>query len=88
MIGFFRLILGGFVFLTILYLIIWLYARSVHREALEDEWDRDKPTDDRDAFVDEGMAGFEGSLRRKLIWLVYVIPVVAALATYYVVNVH
>lgn len=87
MIGFLRLFVIGFVLLTILYFMISLYSRSVRREALEDEWERDRPTADRDAFVAEGMAQYERSLRRKLIWLVYVVPVAAALVTFYVVNV-
>jgi Na+-transporting methylmalonyl-CoA/oxaloacetate decarboxylase gamma subunit len=86
-IGFLRLFVVGFVLLTILYFVISLYSRSVRREALEDEWDRERPSEDRDAFVAEGMATYERSLRRKLIWLVYVGPVVAALVTFYVINV-
>jgi hypothetical protein len=87
MIGFLRLFVVGFVLLTILYVVIALYARSVRREALEEEWERAGRTGDRDAFVAEGMARYAVSLRRKLIWLVYVVPVVAALVTFYVVNV-
>ncbi len=87
MIGFLQLFVIGFVALTGLYVMISLYSRSVRREALEDEWDGDRPTEDRDAFIAEGMARYERSLRRKLIWLVYVVPVVAALVTFYVVNV-
>jgi hypothetical protein len=87
MIGFLRLFVVGLVALTLLYWLVALYARSVRREALEKEWDRDRPTPDRDAFVAEGMARYRRSLRRRLIWLVYVLPVVGALVTFYLVNV-
>jgi hypothetical protein len=88
MIGFTRLIVVGFVLLTILYVVVSLYARSLRREALEKEWERTGRSGDRDSFVAEGMARYATSLRRKLIWLVYVLPVVAALVTFYVINVH
>lgn len=88
MIGFLRLFVIGFVLLTILYFVVAIYARSTRREELENAWEDGGRRGDREAFVAEGMARYEKSLRRKLVWLVYVVPIVGGLAAFYFVNVH
>jgi hypothetical protein len=40
----------------------------------------------RDTFIAAGMAGYEKSLRKKLIWLVYVLPTVGVIAALYLLN--
>jgi Ca2+/Na+ antiporter len=84
--GIFRMVVIGFVVLTIFYVLLSLYSRSVRREKLEKEWDEEVKTGDRDAYIDKGMAEYEGSLRRKLIVLVYVIPVLLVIGMLYVIN--
>lgn len=81
-------ILAGLVLLTILYAVLSLWSRSVRRERLEDEWDRDRPTPDRDAFISDGIRDYDRSLRRRLILGVYVVPVVFALVMIYLTNYH
>lgn len=81
----------AFVVLTLVYLMVSVYSRSVRREKLEDEWDSNPANegaapDDRTAYIESGMAAYRGSLRRKLILLVYIIPMAAVLATVYAVN--
>lgn len=70
-----RLLVIGFFVLTIVYICLSLYSRSVRRGKLEAEWDEEIKTGNRDAFVQEGLDDYDGSLRRKLILGVYVIPI-------------
>ncbi len=94
MIGILRLALFGFVALTITYVLVSIYSRSVRREKLEKSYDsgeatQDIPDDikpDRESFVAAGMEAYEKGLKRRLIWLVYVVPTVALAATVYLVN--
>jgi Ca2+/Na+ antiporter len=79
-------LLAAFVLLTALYLILSLWSRSVRRERLEEEWDSEIRTGDRDAFIEEGLRAYDRSLRRKLILVVYVIPVLFVLGMIYVMN--
>lgn len=89
MIAILRLFVVGLVVLTVIYLIARTYARSVRREALEKEWDANPPEGkgaaERDAFVEAGMQAYEHGLRHKLLWLVYILPMIAfGLIIYYV----
>jgi Ca2+/Na+ antiporter len=83
MIGFLRLAVFGFIAMSVAYVLLSIYSRSVRREELEKKWDSgavggdDNP--DRDAYIEGGMKEYEKSLRRKLIWLVYVLPTAAVL---------
>jgi hypothetical protein len=83
-----RLAVVGFVVLTIVYVCLSWYSRGVRRDKLEAEWDREGMTGDREAFVDEGLRDYDSSLRRKLIWGVYIIPVTAVMALIYFMNFH
>lgn len=88
--GFVRLIVFGFVGLSILYLVISIYSRSLRREKLEKEFDADHPghvdPDARDAYVDKGIVAYNSSIRPKLIALVYVVPTIAIAAIIYMIN--
>lgn len=88
MIGFLRLMGMGFAAMTIAYVVIGLYSRSVERERLEKEWDGDPVNEgaapeDRHTYIEEGMKDYSQSLRQKLIWLVYVIPMGLLIAVLY-----
>ncbi|GAB4384460.1 hypothetical protein [Albidovulum sp.] len=90
MIAFLRLAVFGVIAMTVVYFTLSIYARSVERERLEKEWDEKhrmgvEPIP-RDAYVEAGMRAYEGSLRRKLIWLVYVVPTLAVLLLIYLTN--
>jgi hypothetical protein len=78
--------LGGFLILTVVYLLVAIYARSVERERLEKRWDAGDAEGERDAYVEQGMQAYEHSLRRRLILLVYIIPAAIVAVTVYVVN--
>lgn len=88
--GFVRLVVFGFIALSVIYLSISFYSRSVRRERLEKEFDENNPDGGepgaRDAFVATGVAEYNSSFRPKLIGLVYVIPVVVVSAIVYVTN--
>jgi len=81
----------GFAILTVVYLLVSIYSRSVRREKLEKRWDGEPaneglPRSERDAFVEAGMQAYRGSLRRRLIVLVYIIPIVVVGLIIYLVD--
>lgn len=85
--GFVRASLLGLVLLTVFYVLISLYARSLARERIEKDWDEENPGlggAARSAYIEAGMASYHRSLRRKLVLGVYVVPILAvALITYF-----
>jgi hypothetical protein len=86
MIGMLRLMLFGFIGMTIMYFLLNIYSRSTQREELEKEWDAAQGPGEREAFIAAGMAAYEKGLRKKLIWLVYVIPTLGVIAAIYLLN--
>jgi hypothetical protein len=85
MIGLIQLIVFGFLGLTVIYIIVSIYARSTERERLERAFDAE-PLGARDDYIRAGIEAYKRSLRRKLLWLVYILPMAAILLTIYVVN--
>jgi len=90
--GFVRLIIFGFIAMTVIYVLLSIYSRSLRREKLENWWAEEHPDGgdkiERDAYIKRGMADYESSLRPKLLLLVYVVPtilvaVIHVLTTYY-----
>ena len=91
MIGFMRAAFFGLIGLSVIYVLVSIYSRSIRRETLEKEWDGDPlheglPPDQRDAYIEAGMEAYRHGLRRKLIVLVYVVPAVLFAATIYMMN--
>jgi ABC-type Na+ efflux pump permease subunit len=94
MIPIIRLVVFGFLLLSVLYVLVSIYSRSVRREKLENAYDsgeatKDMPDDvkpDRVSYIEGGMVAYQKGLRRQLIWLVYIIPTVVVLVTVYLVN--
>lgn len=86
MLAFFKLALFGYLALAVIYWLLSIYSRSVERERLEKAYDHGGITGSRDAFIAEGMAAYENSLRRRLIWLVFVIPTMVVLALVWILN--
>ena len=88
--GFIRLVVILAVVLTVVYWSVSLYSCSVRREALEDAFDEEHPNGGakgaRDTYIATGMADYETGLRKKLIWLVYVIPVLVVTGILIVTN--
>ena len=91
MIGILRILVFAFIALSVVYFLVSIYSRSVRREKLEKAWDNDPAREGaakgaRDAYISDGMAVYEHGLRKKLIWLVYILPAVAVAIIIYVVN--
>ncbi|WP_226779642.1 hypothetical protein [Oceaniglobus trochenteri] len=81
-----RLGLMGFVVLSIVYVLVSIYSRSVRREKLEKRWEEEGIGGDREDFVRAGLAEYDGSVRRKLILGVYVVPVIVVGTLIYAIN--
>lgn len=81
-----RLMGMALIVLTIVYVCLWYYARAVRREKLEAQWDADKGPGRRESFVKAELDVYEGPLKRKLIWGVYVIPSCLLALLIYVTN--
>ena len=89
MIALLRLLAMAFVVLTVVYFSLALYSRAVRRGKLEDEWRAmaaSGEAPDRESFIAEGLAEYEGGLRRKLLWLVYIVPLSLFLFIVYATN--
>ena len=86
MFGFIRLFVILFVVLTVIYVSLSFYSRSVRKSKLKKKWHEGKQLVDRDTFVQRGLERYDGSIRRKLILLVYVVPLVAIGAIIYLTN--
>ncbi len=76
----------AFVVLTVFYWLLKIYFRSTRREALEKRFDAEHMTGDRETWVDAQMVDYGRSLKIKLVWLVYVLPMLGIAATIYLVN--
>ena len=88
--GFIRLVVIGFVVLTVVFVCVSLYSRSVRRERLENEWDANPPdgadVSARSAYVEQGMVEYFSGFRRRLVLLVYVVPTIIVAAILYIMN--
>ena len=62
-----RLMVIGFVVLTVIYVSLSLYSRSVRRSKLKTWWEEEGRPGDLESYVEKGLADYDGSLRRKLI---------------------
>lgn len=84
--GFIRLGVFGFLALGVMFILVTIYSRSIRKEKLENEWDSEVKTGDRDAYIEEGLREYEGGLRKKLIWLVFIVPIAVVAVLIYVIN--
>ncbi|EPX80650.1 hypothetical protein [Litoreibacter arenae] len=81
-----RLTVMAFIVMLIVYFILSAWSRSVRRGKLAEEWDEEIRAGDRDEFIEKGLAEYDGSLRRKLILGVFVVPYLVIGVLVYVVN--
>ncbi|MHA6267393.1 hypothetical protein [uncultured Aliiroseovarius sp.] len=87
--GLVRLVIFGFIGLSIVYVLVSLYSRSIRLEKLEDQWAEEHPdgdVTDRDAWLREGMEDYKKSFRPKLILLVYVVPTLFVILSLVLIN--
>lgn len=86
MIGMLRLGLGLLVVNVAFYFLLLLYFRSRRKMRLEQRWDEAQGPGNREDFIEQGMAGYSTSIKRRLLWLVIVIPYVVIMVLIYVLN--
>lgn len=86
MIGFIRLAVFGFLILSVIFVCLSFYSRAVRKGKLRAEWEAGPKDVDEETFLDQGLKEYEGSLRRKLIWGVYVVPMVLVCVIIYLTN--
>ncbi|ART99688.1 hypothetical protein [Yoonia vestfoldensis] len=90
--AFIKLVIFGFIALTVIYWSIAIYARSVRKENLEKSFDAANPGSldlaARDAFVSAGMTAYNASIRPKLVGLVYVVPTLVIGSIIYLINLN
>ncbi|QUJ76416.1 hypothetical protein KDD17_16275 [Sulfitobacter albidus] len=81
-----RLMVIGFIVLTIVYVCLSLYSRSVRKGKLRAEWYEGPQDVPLEQFLEEGLEEYDSSLRRRLILSVYVIPVILVSLIIYLTN--
>ncbi|MBY6136033.1 hypothetical protein AB9K35_19500 [Leisingera sp. XS_AS12] len=86
MFGFLRLVLILLVVLTLVYGAVSLYSREARRAKLKRRWKDKGLTGDRAAFIQRGLKQYDRSFRRRLILLVYIVPLGALALLIYVIN--
>lgn len=85
--GLVRLVVFGFIGLSVVYLCLSLYSRSVRREKLEKAYDAAPVAGmSRDEYVQRGIEAYNSGLRPKLLLLIYVVPTVIVAVTVYITN--
>lgn len=85
-IGWIRLAFFTLVGLSLCYLLASVYARALHREKLEKDWRSGELTGDRAAFINHGMQAYERGLKRRLLWLIYIVPMIVFNLIFFTVN--
>jgi hypothetical protein len=86
MIALARLMVIGFVVLSVIYVCLSFYSRAVRKGKLRAQWHEGPQDQPLDTFLDEGLEDYDKSLRRKLILSVYVIPVILVSVIIYLTN--
>lgn len=81
-----RLMVVGFIVLSVIYVCLSLYSRAVRKGKLRREWQEGTQEQTLDEFLEEGLEEYDNSLRRKLILSVYVIPVILVSLVIYLTN--
>jgi len=81
-----RVYLVILVVLSVVYISLSLYSRARARARLQAEWDEGDVKMPREAYVRHGLEAYDGSLRRKLILGVFVVPLALVSLIIYVVN--
>ncbi|MEM9910873.1 MAG: hypothetical protein AAF922_08820 [Pseudomonadota bacterium] len=81
-----RLLIIGFVLCTVFYFALSYFARTQQRAKLRDSWEKAGRPGDRETYVNDGLTEYQGSLRRKLILGVYIVPFSLIAVIIYFVN--
>ncbi len=85
--GFFRVLFVFSLVLVAIHLVLRLWLRLRERRRLAEEWEAGALTGDRGAFMAQGMADYDRSLRKRLLWLTVVLPMAGLILLLYLLNV-
>lgn len=69
-----RPLVMAFLVLSVIYIIASVWSRVAARIRLGREWDEGDRTGDRDDYIEAGLKEYETSLKRRLLLLIYIIP--------------
>ena len=86
MFAFLRLFIMAVIVLTIVYVCLSFYSRAVRREKLEERWHEEGIGGDKEVWVKQGLEEYDGSIRRKLILGVYIVPFTLMAVIIYLTN--
>jgi len=81
-----RMLLLMLVVLTVVYVSLFFYLRAGARMRLEEDWVMEGRPGDRDDWIDERITPTARRIRTWLIFIVYVLPLVALSVYVYVTN--
>jgi len=87
--GLVRLVVFGFIGLSVLYFAVAWYARSTCRERLEHEWDAANPEADpgaRAGEVEKGVDAYRATLGYRALLLIYIVPAALVIANLVMTN--
>ena len=84
--AFIRLFFFLMITLTVLYGGVSLYSREMRRAKLKRRWVEKGLTGDRAAFIQRGLRQYDRAFRRRLILLVYAVPLALIALVIYMVN--
>lgn len=86
MLVFLRFMVMLFLVQTIAFVVISIWSRQTRRRKLEARWETNTLTGSREAFIRRGLERYDRSIRAKLIWGVYIVPIVVIGTIIYLVN--
>lgn len=86
--GFVRPLILFFVLLVVIHLVVRVWLRLRERRRLAEEWKAGSQLGDREAYVASGMAEYDRSLRKRLLWLTIVLPMAGLILLLYLLNVR
>ena len=86
MLGAIRIIVIVLVVLTVVYVCLSLYIRSLRQKKLQMEWEQQHKVDDCEHYVRSELDKGESAIRRKLLFFVYFIPLCVIIAFIYFTN--
>lgn len=86
MIALVRLFVPVMVLLTLVYFGLSIWSRQVRRRKLGAHYDSHDVTGTREEFIARGLRRYDRSLRRRLLLLVYILPLSLIALMVYLVN--
>ncbi|WP_010138720.1 hypothetical protein [Oceanicola sp. S124] len=84
--AFLRVAVIGFLVATVAYVVVSIWSRQVRRRKLREDWEEEGRPGDRRDYVEKGLDDYDDSFRRKLILLIYLVPVAVVVFIIYAVN--